>query len=218
MHLTFWTAGKRCPAGHTAGWSHGCGCRRAPGRCPRNRRCPRRAAACAVPGRRSGRPGRCRIRRWGDYPWVRHRPFHCKSNKAVDELGQGSAFVLHQFRIHTNRGKAGKGVDLVDQHPAGAPLHEKVAPGQALASPQRCRPWLRSLSLRPVSLPTAGRDQGFADAVLVLVIIGIELGAGQDLAGAGGHGGLRADHGAFHFLAVYKRTRRPPCGRSAGPT
>ena len=49
-----------------------------------------------------------------------------------------------------------------------------------------------------------GRDHGLAHAVLVFVIVGVELSTGQDLARTGGHGGVGADDGTFHFLAVHK--------------
>src|SRR5699024_11915909 len=66
-----------------------------------------------------------------------HRPFHRQGDQAVDQLGQGGAVVLHQLGVHADGGKAGQGVDLVDEDPAGAPLHKEIAAGQALAAQDR---------------------------------------------------------------------------------
>src|SRR5699024_11849711 len=97
-----------------------------------------------------------------------HRPFHRQGDQAVDELGQGGAFVLHQLGVHADGGEAGHGVDLVDEDPAGAPLYEEVAAGQPLAAQGGVSPGGQLLDLVQLFFGQAGGDDGLADAVLVL--------------------------------------------------
>ena len=59
-----------------------------------------------------------------------------EAHQLVDELGVGEAAGLPQLRVHRDRGEAGDGVDLVDQHAAPVGLVEEVDAGHAVA-PQR---------------------------------------------------------------------------------
>ena len=132
------------------------------------------------------------------------RPFQSQSDEAVDEGGHRDALVLHQLGIHTDGGKAGEGVDLIDEDAAGVLLYEEVAAGQTLAA--QCGVGHGGVGLHLVQLLFGQlcRDDHLTDAVLVLVVVGVEFRACQNFARAGGDGGVRADDGALHLVAVHE--------------
>ena len=109
------------------------------------------------------------------------RPFQSQSDEAVDEGGYGDALVLHQLGIHTDGGKAGEGVDLVDEDAAGVLLYEEVAAGQTLAAQRRVGHGGVGLHLVQLFLRQSGRNDHLTDAVLVLVVVGVELGTRQKI-------------------------------------
>ena len=83
-------------------------------------------------------------------------------------------------------------------------LHEEVAAGQALAVQGCVGHGGVGLYLVELGLVEPGRDDHLAHAVLVLVVVGVELGTGQNLAGAGGHSGVGADDGTLDLMTVHE--------------
>ena len=112
--------------------------------------------------------------------------------------------MLHELGVHADGGKAGEGVDLVDEHPAGVLFHKEIAPCQTLAVQCGVGHGGVGLYLVQLGLRQMCRDDGLAHTVLVLIIIGVELCTGKNLTGTGGNSGVRTDDGALHFLSVHK--------------
>ena len=116
--------------------------------------------------------------------------------------------MLHQLGVHADGRKARQGVQLIAEHPPGAALNEEVAAGQAGAAQRQIRLAGLGADLVELFLAQMRGDDGLGHAVFVLVIVGVELGPGQDLARAGRGDGGRvigvADGGALDLLRVHE--------------
>ena len=116
--------------------------------------------------------------------------------------GSGSAARLPELRVHRDRGEAGQRVDLVDEDAVRAALEEEVHarhPGDAAEAEDRDRQALRLLR---DGRRHGRRDEQLRLVVAVLVVVVVELVAGDDLARDGRARLVVAEHRALDLARV----------------
>ena len=135
--------------------------------------------------------------------------FGGEGDEAVDELFVGYAGGLPELGVHADAGEAGHGVDFVEVDAGGfgflvlfgfdGGLHEEVDAGEAGAVAGAEGGDGHLADLFGFGFGEIRGDDGDAGVGVVLGVVVVELGAGDDFADDGGFGGVVAEDGYFEF-------------------
>ena len=138
--------------------------------------------------------------------------FSGEGDEAIDELFVGYAGRLPEFGVHANAGEAGHGVDFVEVDAGGFGfsvlsgfdgwLHEEVDAGEASTVAGAEGGEGHFADLPGLGFGELGGDDGDACVGVVLGVVVVELGAGDDFSYDGGNGGVVAEDGYFEFAGL----------------
>src|SRR5882757_6912233 len=122
--------------------------------------------------------------------------FGGEGNEAVDELFVGDAGGLPELGVHADAGEAGHGIDFVEVDAGGFALfvlpcfdfglHEKVDAGEAGAVAGAEGGDGHFADLFGLGFGENGGDDGEAGGGVVLGVVVVELGSGDDFSDDGG--------------------------------
>jgi hypothetical protein len=138
--------------------------------------------------------------------------FGGQGDEAIDQLFVGHAGGLPELGVHADAGESGHGVDFVEVDTGGfglfiflcfdGRLHEEVDAGEAAAVAGAEGGDGHFADLSGLCFGEDRGDDGEAGGGVVLGVVVVELGTGDDLSHDGGNGRVVAEDGYFELAGL----------------